>query len=218
MWGIGGIMAQTEDPDFIQVRIRIKKSLHTGLEKAAEERGASMNAEIVERLERSFQIDRIIGGPIVEDRALLAIAKMVAAAMHDSGRHGAFTATRSAEQTARWHDNAFAYDQAVKAAETILEAFRPEGDASAPALFDQSNRNLAALFENLGAGFANGLLEAVARGASRSSGEIEKIALIRDELGPLRERIKKFAVGPQTTSAEVWGKKTKRPAGKKGAK
>jgi len=201
-------MAQSDDPDFVQIRIRTKTSLHARLEKAADERGVSMNSEIVDRLERSFEIDRIIGGPIVEDRQVLAIAKMIAAVMHDSGRHAAFTATRTIEGTARWYDNAFAYDQAVLAANVILEAFRPAGSVDAPRLKDQDDNDLSAFFKQLGPGFARGLLEEVARGASRTGDRIERIAILRDELGALRDRILHRAVGGRTSSEEVWGGKT----------
>jgi hypothetical protein len=182
-------MAKTEDMDFVQIRIRAHKKLHKQLDIAATERGASMNAEIVDRLERSFQIDRIIGGPIVEDRPLLAIAKLIAASMHDAGRHAAFTATRSVEVTANWTENAYAYDQAIMAATTILEAFRPRGPVVAPKLFDQNDDDLTDVCATLGKAFANGLLLDVTNEKSSTSNSIEKIALIREELGALRERI-----------------------------
>jgi hypothetical protein len=215
MWGIlgKGHMAKTEDTDFTQVRIRMGKKLHADLEKASDERGTSMNAEIVDRLERSFQIDRLIGGPIIEDRALLAVIKIIASAMFDCGRSAAFAATLSPKETERWADNAFAYDQAVNAANTVLEAFRPAGSKKAPNHFDQKGGPLSGYYEMMGAGFANGILENVARGAARAGGDINKVALISEELGPLRDRIRHLAVGPETTAAEVWGgkkpKKTK---------
>lgn len=79
-------MAQTEDANFVQVRVRMGKKLHADLQQASDERATSMNAEIVDRLERSFQIDRLIGGPIIEDRAFLAVVKIIASAMFDCGR------------------------------------------------------------------------------------------------------------------------------------
>ena len=164
-----------------------------------------MNAEISNRLEKSFENDRIIGGPIVEDRPLLAIAKMIASAMHDTGRHCAFASTFDPKVTAQWHQNPFAYNQAVQAANTILEAFRPDGKIAGPAL--HRGNPAAHLLEHMGIGFANGILESVARGAARTSGEIEKIAVIRDELGELRDRIKHLAVGGETDSREAWGPK-----------
>ena len=208
-------MDQMEDDDFIQVRIRMKKALHRQLEKAATERGASMNAEIVGRLSRSFAIDQIIGGPIVEDRALVAIAKMIASAMHHAGRTGAFMATRSADETTHWYNNAYAYDQAARAATTIIEAFRPQGKTDAPILFDQDGESLSEIVQALGAGFGRSMLEQVARGVSRSGDEVEAIARIRDELGQLRDRIANYAVGPRTTSKETWGPRNSSKKGRR---
>ena len=205
-------MAQTEDANFVQVRVRMGKKLHSDLQQASDERGTSMNAEIVDRLERSFQIDRLIGGPIIEDRAFLAVIKIIASAMFDCGRTAAFATTLSAKETERWTDNPFAYDQAVIAANTVLKAFRPAGTAKAPKHFDQKGGALSGFYEAMGAGFANGILESVARGAARAGGDINKIALICDELGPLRDRIRHLAVGPETNAAEAWGGKKPKKA------
>jgi hypothetical protein len=174
-----------------------------------------MNTEIVDRLQRSLENDRVIGGPIVEDAALIGIAKMIASAMHDAGRHAAFTSSFSVDGTINWYANPYAYDQAVRAANAILEAFRPAGEVTGSQNAFAGREELAAMFENLGVGFANGILEEVARGASRT-GNVEHIGRVGGicrDLGKLRDRIRSHAVGPETTNKAVWG--SKKRGGKK---
>ncbi|MBV8798447.1 MAG: Arc family DNA-binding protein [Alphaproteobacteria bacterium] len=211
-------MAQVDDTEnFVQVRIRMQRDLQQRLDRSANERGASMNAEIVERLERSIASDTIIGGPIIEDRPVIALARMMASAMHDAGRTAAFMATRSAAETANWYGNAFAYDQAVQAAATVLEAFRPPGNTAAPRLKTNTGEDLSQTFSTLGSGFANSLIEEVARGAARTAEDVSKVSIIANGLMHLRDRITDRAIGPTTTPKEVWGSKYKgkRAGGKK---
>ena len=199
-------MAQSDDPAFVQVRIRMRKSLQAQIEKARKEKGTSMNQEIVDRLEKSFEIDQIIGGSIVEDRAVNAIARMVASVMHDAGRHAAFVATLSPESIARWYNSPFAYDQAAHAARTIIEAFRPSGSTKVPGYLEGAlPQPLEGALAYAGKGFANALLEQVARGAARTNSALDKVASLRDDLGELRERIKTLAVGSETSTREVLG-------------
>lgn len=182
------------------VRFRVNDSIHQQLVQAAKNRGVSLTAEIAHRLEQSLAVDRVIGGSIIDDRQLMAIVKMIALAMNKAGPFSAFAETQSPSDIERWRHMPFAFDQAVQAANRVLEAFRPVGKIENPPLAKGQT-----FIADLGRGFADGVLEEVARGASRTSWDIGKIALIAEELGDLLERIKPMAVGPQTTSSEVWG-------------
>jgi hypothetical protein len=48
-------MARRDEAQTVQVGLRVKEPLRVLLEESARERGISMNAEIVRRLERSFE-------------------------------------------------------------------------------------------------------------------------------------------------------------------
>ena len=52
-------MALRAETQTVQVGLRVKESLRAKLEAAAQERGVSLNAEIVHRLEQSFRVERI---------------------------------------------------------------------------------------------------------------------------------------------------------------
>jgi hypothetical protein len=126
--------------------------------------------------------------------------------MFNTGRTCGFIATGQARGATDWYDNPYAFDQAVIAATTILEAFRPKGSIEVPTVHQA--------FATAGEGFANGLLEQVARGAARTGDDIQTIESIKEELGPLRDRIVARAVGPQTKGQEEWSgkKRSKRAA------
>lgn len=52
-------MPRRKDTDTVQVGLRVKESLRAALDQAAEKHGISMNAEIVLRLEQSFELDAL---------------------------------------------------------------------------------------------------------------------------------------------------------------
>ena len=60
----------TAPNDIIQIGVRLEEQLRRRLERVASQRGQSMNAEIVERLRRSFQGDEdkttLIAGAIID--------------------------------------------------------------------------------------------------------------------------------------------------------
>lgn len=109
-------------------KIRTPAPLHSKLKAAAERKGVSLNAETVERLERSFDFADI-GGPQL-DRLL----KTVATVMAQAGEKGAFWAHRKVAKEGAWMDDPYAYDCALKAAVAVLERFRPPGDVIVPAV------------------------------------------------------------------------------------
>ena len=56
-------MPERTKSDTVQLKVRMKEPLRAALEEASERRGVSMNAEIVQRLERSFTEEESLGGP-----------------------------------------------------------------------------------------------------------------------------------------------------------
>ncbi len=86
-----------------------------------------MNAEIRERLEESFDIEDRLGGP-----QLLELIETVASAMKSTGQHAGFFESGKPTNRGEWLALPYAFDQATKAAITILEHHRPPGEIIVP--------------------------------------------------------------------------------------
>jgi hypothetical protein len=97
------------------------------LRTAAEERFVSINREINDRLNASFDDDRN-PDKVFSSRALFGLMKLVAAAMQTAGAHALHLDTGSPERGLEFFRDAYAYDQAMRAAITVLEACRPPGN------------------------------------------------------------------------------------------
>jgi hypothetical protein len=110
-----------------QVPLRIPEALRARIEKAAKETGNSMNAEILNRLEGSFDIEDRLGGP-----QLIELIEMVASAMKLTGQRAGFFETGKLTNQGQWLVLPYAFDQATEAAKTILEHHRPPGEIFVP--------------------------------------------------------------------------------------
>jgi hypothetical protein len=113
-------MKRTEDS--VQAKLRLRRELRERLEAAAAQRGASLNGEIVHRLERSFSDDEAGGGAEVRD-----LARVWTAAFLRGGSLGA--RARAPDQgigspptypVSEWISDPFAYRAAVYAANDAL--------------------------------------------------------------------------------------------------
>jgi hypothetical protein len=170
---------QRQKTDLVQISIRTKEPLRAALESAARERGVSMNAEIVERLTRTFE-DEIKLEAEFDRRQLYAILRIMAVAMDHAGHSAAIVShTVSQNDGMTWFDEPFAYDQAVQAATHILEAFRPSGKPT----------SVSARFSRLGEEFAAGVLETIADEKPTAIGETQIPPRSHRELGHLLARI-----------------------------
>jgi Arc-like DNA binding domain len=56
-------MSERPQTAFAHLKVRMKEPLRAALEGAAKERGVSMNAEVVRRIEQSFRQDQQFGDP-----------------------------------------------------------------------------------------------------------------------------------------------------------
>ncbi len=111
-----------------QVPLRIPEAQRARIEKAAKSRGVSMNTEIIERLERSFEIEDRLGGPKVAE-----LVETIGIVMRSTGEHTAFFVDGSkTHDQGEWLAVPYAFDQAVKAANTILEHHRPNAPIVEP--------------------------------------------------------------------------------------
>src|SRR5713226_8088659 len=169
-----------KEADTVQISVRAKEPLRLQLEAAAKARGVSMNNEIIDRLQRSFENDRRIE-EIFGGRDVYGMMRVIAAAVHETGLSAGFFATSSLEGAKGWLRNPWAYDQAVRAALRVFEALRPAGDPSPPDAQEH--------MQNLGRGFASGILDEIARGEARVSTNAARTDELRRELGHLAERL-----------------------------
>ena len=120
-------MAKPKKATRAQVGLRIPEGLRERVEKAAKNSGRSLNAEILERLEQSFQTEERFGGP-----GLVDLAESITTLMSITGQRAAFYETSEIMSASKWLYMPFPYDQAKEAAITILERFRPPGKIVVP--------------------------------------------------------------------------------------
>ncbi len=110
-----------------QVPLRIPEAQRARIEKAAKSRGVSMNAEIVERLARSFELEDRLGGPRVVE-----LIEAIGAVMKSTGESAGFYEPNKLANQGEWLALPYAFDQATKAAAAVLEHHRPPGKVVVP--------------------------------------------------------------------------------------
>lgn len=194
---------EREQSDIIQLKVRMKESMRAQLEKIAQTRAISMNAEIVDRLERSFRDQALLldAMELTYGTGLAGILLLLGEVMKTTGSHAGFHSVRTLEGSQNWWNDPYAFDQVVKGANRVLEAFRPSGDADLvpfavetigdPIPSDRDiDLNLA--FKHLGEGFANGILREVADDKPTTTTAIERAPRMRRALGMLVSRVKEF--------------------------
>ncbi len=179
-------MAQRKKTATIQLsKVRMKEPLRGQLEKAAKARGVSMNAEIVDRLDRSFHNQALVNEVLeaMFGKPLAATLLTIGRAMVNPGRMRAFYETGTLEGASTWFDHPGAFDQAAQAATHVLERLRPSGDPKATRLPKRVRELTAAI----GVGYAHACLDALT-GKAVTREEAEWAAPLRDTLGPRVDR------------------------------
>lgn len=171
----------------VPLSVRISPDLRDQMEKAAQQFERSLTQETELRLQLSFAADRHLTDAL--DLAfgpqLSALLLLIGRVMNTTGRSAGFSATNTLEGAEDWISNGYAYDQAVEAANAILEAARPEGDATPPAAgVSLLGLDLAEVHRNLGLGIAGPYLAAVADPESAISADLKRIGdETREKLG-----------------------------------
>lgn len=141
-----------------QYPLRLPDDLRLRIEKAAKDRNISLNAAILERLERSFETEDRLGGPRVAE-----MIETIAAVMKSTGEHAGFFETGKLTKRGDWLVLPYAFDQATRAATTILEHYKPPGDIVHPKPNvaevvggdpKEAKKLVKWLFEHIGEGFA----------------------------------------------------------------
>lgn len=110
-----------------QVPLRIPEALRARIERAAKAGDKSMNSEILERLEQSFQFEIRIGGP-----GLSEMVEIMVSAMRQAGELSGYYETSEPKKRGKWMGLPFAFDQAAQAANAVLEIHRPPGKIVVP--------------------------------------------------------------------------------------
>ena len=184
-------MPERDATSIVQLKVRMREPLRARLEQAAQGTGHSMNAEVLERLERSFErqdlADEILTATY--GRQLTGLLMAVGRTMKDAGTFAGFRATGTLEGSTNWLENPDAFDQGAKAATTIIEAFRPVGEISEPVI-KSTDEKWNAILENLGEGFATTTLTIIAAPEQQSKPELRDWGRkVHDMLAPLTEVI-----------------------------
>ncbi len=120
-------MAKDRKTSRAQVGLRVSEEMRQRLEDAATSNGRSINSEIVSRLDRSFETEDRLGGP-----GLSTLVETIATVMKSTGGRAGFTESGKLANQGEWLDLPYSFDQAVKAANSILEHYRPPGKIVVP--------------------------------------------------------------------------------------
>lgn len=110
--------------EYVQLNVRMKETMRREIEKSANRHGLTMNAEVLQRIERHG--DRFGGERLVE------LVETIARAMKSAGEMAGFLEAHQPVNDGRWLALPFAYDQAARAAMAVIEAHRPPGEIVVP--------------------------------------------------------------------------------------
>lgn len=121
-------MAKRKTTDQVQINVRMRESLRAKLEQSAKRADESLNREIVERLERSFDRQELLidAMTLTYGDFLAGLLMVIGRAMAEAGKTGVFASDPRTK--ADWWDVPFAYNEAAIAALFVLKAFRPPGE------------------------------------------------------------------------------------------
>lgn len=126
-------MAKRKSTDQVQLNVRMREGLRAKLEQSAKKNYESLNREVVDRLERSFDRQDLLVEALsmTYGKRLAGILMIVGRAMEETGRQAAF-ATDLRRSSDGWMEVPFAYREAVTTAALVLNAFRPPGEVTGP--------------------------------------------------------------------------------------
>jgi len=161
--------------------LRVTKETKKKLTDAANASGRSQSREAEFRLEQTFNSTNTLFDALdlAYGRHWTGILLALAHVSQLTGTRGLAVNEWNFEGAEDWMMDPYAYDQAVKAANTILEAFRPMGDVSAKPVGDFARLPRASL-ESLGKEFALDFLQQLKKpNEQRSDAEIASAARLR---------------------------------------
>jgi len=195
---IGRPTKATVPGERVSLGLKVTSNIKKRLDKAARASGRTQSQEAEFRLERSFDHQDLLQNAmeLAYGRPLAGVLLILAKAIKGAGENAAFgAATVSSSHTLdgppKWLDIPYAYDQAVRAANRILEAVRPLGDAEMPKHMRdvEGELNFGSGGEHLGDRLATVVLEEVVSGRSQNDDQ-KRVRQLNEMLGPLAERLK----------------------------
>ena len=110
-----------------QVGLRVSEDMRVRLEKAAKKSGRSINSEILERLEESFETETQYGGPLAT-----VLIDRIGRAMAAVGECDGFYTFNKTGHGREWLSYQIPYARAAAAAVAILEINWPKVDGAVP--------------------------------------------------------------------------------------
>jgi hypothetical protein len=170
----------------VHLGFRVTPELKDLVETSAASLGRSQSQEAEFRLEWTFRAEdfALSALELAYGPQLSAMLVALGDAMKQTGGRAGFEATRDLDGAENWFNVPFAFDQSVKAAATVLNALRPEGDPSLPRRFQGGPREGIDDPASIGERIAAGILAEAASG--RSDGpqrEQDRAARIHRGLG-----------------------------------
>jgi hypothetical protein len=122
--------------------LKVTAEVKDRLDRAARANGRTQSQEAEVRLQRSFEHEDLLGDALTLSygRELGGLVFLTGKGMQMAGRRAMLNISTKAEAWLDWLNNPYAYDQAVKAANLILEAARPAGDPAPPLDEDSPER------------------------------------------------------------------------------
>lgn len=169
--------------------LRVTADIKRRLDSAAEKNGRSQSQEAELRLERSFKDEDLLSNvlEIAYGPQLAGMLLSIGWAMEDVGRGAAFTRAGTLEAVDNWFNDPYAFDQAAKAAATILLSAQPKGDPSPPVFKDARLTDHARL---RGQSFGGSVVDSI-QGRTATKQEETRAGPIRALLGPIAKRLKR---------------------------
>ena len=157
----------------VPLGLRVTTSLKAKLDSAAKESGRSQSQEAELRLEQSLESERTLYDALdlAYGPELTAVVLTLARALHFAGTQTAFVSKFTLEGIEKWMSNPYAFDQAIRAVNVALEAFRPAGKVKIPQNKASDFGAAAGSLETLGDDFALMVLAAVINSAKTEARE-----------------------------------------------
>jgi hypothetical protein len=169
----------------VSLGLKVTPEIKHKIDEAARASGRTQSQEAELRLERAFEHDRLLPDVLETafGRQLAGVLLMLGTAMKQAGEISTIASFGFGMQN--WFDVSYAFDQAARSANQILQALRPAGDLVAPQY---------SFAENCGAGSANAILEEAASGKSRlmTPEDQDRAARMHKMIGTLADRIKQY--------------------------
>jgi hypothetical protein len=181
---------QSEPGARVSLGLKVTPEIKAKLDEAARHSGRTQSQEAELRLTESFRDQEIIERTLAlaYGEQLTAIVLTLATVLKEGGPTWGFFSTSEASKD--WLADPYAFDQAARAIDRILDAMRPEGDPATPKMALGSHQT-EKLIGNAGEVWANTALLALA-GFPHGSFYERPMARLRPLLGPIANRVRAF--------------------------